>query len=145
MLVVLEGEATYAGRPLPRAAVHLSSPDAPLGNIEATGATTVMLLVMDQEMRPQDVVACDPPAAYRSELLDGAGRPHEQHKLLQYVTVTLDEEGNCHLVPPGSKATPVTFNKSKTRACTWEAKTSTVLIELTPRMCSLLRKRPKEW
>ena len=105
MVVVLEGEATYAGRPLPRAAVHLYSPDTPLGDIEATGATRVMLLVVDQEMRPQDVVAYDPPAAYRSELLDAGSRPTEQHKLLQYVTVTLDSEGNCNLSPRAQRCT----------------------------------------
>jgi hypothetical protein len=146
MVVVLVGEATYAGgRPLPRAAVHLYSPDTPLGDIEASGTTRVMLLVMDQEMRPQEVMANDPPAAYRSELLDGDSRPTEKHKLLQYVTVTLDNERNFTLSPPGSKGYPVTINKSKTRACAWEARTGTVLISPTPKMMTALRRRPKEW
>ena len=146
MVAVLMGEARYAGgRPLPRATVHLYSPDIPLEEIEASGATRIMLPVMDQEMQPQEVVANDPPAAHRSELLIGDSRPTEKHKLLQYVTVTLDDEGNRHLKPPGSKGYLVTINKSRTRACAWEAKTGTVLIIPTPRMMSALGRRPKAW
>ena len=49
MVAVLMGEARYAGgRPLPRATVHLYSPDIPLEEIEASGATRIMLVVIDQ-------------------------------------------------------------------------------------------------
>ena len=51
MVVVLVGEATYAGgRSLPRAAVHLYSPDTPRSDIEATGQTRILLLVIEQRM-----------------------------------------------------------------------------------------------
>ena len=48
LVVVLVGVATYAGgRPLPRAAVHLYSPDTPLSDITAAGGTQVLLLILE--------------------------------------------------------------------------------------------------
>ena len=51
------------------------------------------------------MVANDPPAAHRSELLTGDSQPTEKHKVLQYATVTLDDKGDCHLKPLGSRDT----------------------------------------
>ena len=106
LVVVLVGVATYAGgRPLPRAAVHLYSPDTPLSDITAAGRTHVLLLVLEQKMKLTEDRTCDPPAGLRSQILKGDGRPGDKHDVLQIVDIALDNRGGC-IPPPSSSITP---------------------------------------
>ena len=146
MIVVLVGKATYAGgRLLPRAAVHLYSPDTPLSDIKAAGRTQILLLVLEQKMEFGEETTCDPPAGLRSQILSGTGRPGDKHDVLQIVHITLDDCGRCSLRPPGSRVQPVVIDNTRTAACTWEPTAGTILVTLTSSTMKALRQRPAAW
>ena len=56
------------------------------------------------------------------------------------VDITLDEQGQCHLKPPGSNVHSVIIDNTKTAAYAWKPKGEMILITLTADMMKSLRR-----
>ena len=86
----------------------------------------------------------NPAPTPRTALLSGSGRPNDPFKHLQYVDLTLDDEGKCHLKPPRPRTADIAFDNKDTMTCRWEPDSKTVLAVPDSNFTNRLRKR-RQW
>ena len=105
------------------------------------GSARVLLRGIEQHMALANVPATNPAVAPQTAILSRSRRPQDPQKHLQYVDLTLDGEGKCHLRPPGPRSEDIVLDDSNTQQCMWERASRTILLTTDSNLMKALRRK----